>query len=101
MTQPSKEIDIKKLYLMTFSGAKFLITQQQADKITELINQGAKVIKITENDFMGVSDFRGIYNAEVVEDELRRKQGQWKCEYGNWHEKGQECGCAIAKQYGL
>jgi len=101
MTQQSKELDIKKLYLITYSGAKFLITNEQADKIVSLINAGAKVIKISENNYMGVSDFKGIYDSKNIEDDLRRKNGQWKCEYGTWHDKGQECGCGIAKQYGL
>ena len=101
MTQQSKELDIQKLYLLTHSGVRFLITKEQADKITDLINKGAKIIKITDKDLMGVSDFRGIYSAVAVEEELRRKNGERKCEYGTWHQKNEECGCGIAKQYGL
>jgi hypothetical protein len=28
-----------------------------------------------------------------MEDYTRRKNGQWKCKYGNWHDKGEKCNC--------
>lgn len=50
-----------------------------------------------ENCFMTTSceDFMN----KDIKKEKEDNKGKWKCEYGHWHERGQECGHALAKTY--
>lgn len=43
---------------------------------------------------MNTADMVGIYLPEDMEDMKRRKNGEWVCNYGRWHQRKQECGCA-------
>lgn len=40
----------------------------------------------------------GIFTPEVVEERLRRKNGQWKCQKNQWHDRGQQCHCREYKE---
>jgi len=38
-------------------------------------------------------DCSGIYEAIDIEDMYRRKNGQWQCKHGGWHDRDEECDC--------
>ena len=37
----------------------------------------------------------GLFEPETVEDRKRLKLGQWKCQKGTWHDRGQKCECVM------
>lgn len=43
-------------------------------------------------------DIIGIFSAKTMEEQIRRKNGEWKCKFGNWHKKGQDCTCQEKKE---
>lgn len=53
-----------------------------------------------ENCFMTTSceDFMNREQKEIREKEKEDHKGKWQCEYGHWHEKGQECGHGLQRQ---
>jgi len=46
---------------------------------------------------MNTADIVGIFMPEDIEDMKRRKNGQWKCQKGSWHDKFQECSCKVVE----
>jgi len=38
-------------------------------------------------------DVVGVFNAQDLDELKRRKQGQWKCKYQNWHLRDEICDC--------
>ncbi|NCD07234.1 MAG: hypothetical protein EOL97_14060 [Spirochaetia bacterium] len=70
------------------------IDEEVADKIEESLKQGnsGRFIKV-EGNLLNVVDITGIYTPKALDEYTREKNGEWKCKYGNWHKKGQECEC--------
>jgi len=57
-----------------------------------LKNNGKGFVEIG-NEMINTADVVGIFEANTLEEVTRRKNGDWKCSFGNWHERGQKCGC--------
>lgn len=43
------------------------------------------------NELINKSDITGVFSANTMEEKTRQKNGQWKCQYGVWHEKFDKC----------
>jgi hypothetical protein len=71
----------------------------EADKLEPFISaiEKNKFVRI-ENQVINTADVVGIFEPATMENLTRRKNGQWKCEFGIWHEKGQRCECAYNKR---
>jgi len=46
-----------------------------------------------EGQLINRSDISGVFDALTMEERTRRKNGQWKCDYNEWHDKGSKCYC--------
>lgn len=42
---------------------------------------------------VNTADVVGVFEAATMSDYTRRKNGQWKCNEGGWHEKNTKCDC--------
>ncbi|MDE2016024.1 MAG: hypothetical protein KGI72_05875 [Patescibacteria group bacterium] len=56
-----------------------------------LLGKGG-VAKIGE-DLINLADIVGIFSASTMDSVTRRKNGEWKCKNGKWHDKGTKCDC--------
>jgi len=70
---------------------------KEEERLNDLIkklsfNQKVGFIKI-DGELINSADIIGIFSGQTMEDYTRRKNGQWKCKYGNWHDKGEKCNC--------
>lgn len=68
----------------------------------ERVEEFQKTISNTQNRFVKIGsqlvnpfEILGVFTPDAMEDRQRRKNGQWKCLQGNWHEKGVGCGCPV------
>lgn len=43
------------------------------------------------------ADVVGVFKADTMSDLTRRKNGQWKCQHGNWHDRNEKCECISAE----
>ena len=48
---------------------------------------------------INTADIIGIFNAGIMEGITKRKNGEWKCRYENWHQRGERCFCGEMKKY--
>lgn len=46
-----------------------------------------------EGRTLNTVEITGVYFPEDIEDMTRRKNGQWKCLAGEWHERNMRCEC--------
>jgi hypothetical protein len=69
----------------------------ESDRLSGLVNalQNIKESKFIEYDgqLINTADITGIFNAETMAEYTRRKNGDWKCDQGNWHQRGEKCKC--------
>lgn len=74
------------------NGAEIWVEEEKIRSLFEnlqLLNKH-RFIKIGD-EIVNTADIIGILSAETMEEIERRKMGQWKCKYGFWHQKGEEC----------
>jgi hypothetical protein len=58
-----------------------------------------RFIRIDEQ-IINTADIVGIFTPKTMESMTRRKNGQWECKYGNWHEKREPCECSMTAKDG-
>jgi len=72
---------------------------KESDRLTDLSRKllgGQKIgfVQI-DDELFNSADVVGIFSANTMQNMTRRKNGQWECQYGNWHDKGQKCECKV------
>ena len=85
------EITDKNFIILIRGGYKIYITEIQMNAIKDSLEKGKGFIYLDKGLF-NASDIVFILSAGEVEKDDRVKRGEWKCEYGEWHERGQQCG---------
>lgn len=67
----------------------------EADKMESLMSilkdKNAQQFIQIGDEIINRSFIVGVFKAKTMEDVTRRKNGQWKCKYGFWHERGEQC----------
>jgi len=80
--------------LLTKQGIEIWISNDQAIKISQLMNMGDHKNIDIEEEIVSIHNIEGIFNADRIYEQRKRKAGQWQCEYcKRWHSKFEECGC--------
>ncbi|HOM27373.1 MAG TPA: hypothetical protein PKV21_07700 [bacterium] len=95
----TKEIVKEQKVIILKSGVYLYIDKERADKIINLIEK-RRFINIDGN-LINTSDISGIFNIKEIEENIRRKNGQWKDKNGIWRNKGDTicpiCGNVVPK----
>ena len=88
--------------LMCVSMRNGIEVWKEEDRMINLIEElvGGKVgfIKV-DNLLINSVDITGIFDPETMQDQTRRKNGQWKCRHGTWHQKEEKCSCGDLERY--
>ena len=66
---------------------------KEADRLKGIDFEGVKFLEI-DGEMLNTADIVGVFKAQNVEDMRRRKNGEWKCDWDRWHQRGGRCGCA-------
>lgn len=87
--------------LVLRNGYKTYLSQSEYDEIKAKLRSGADLIIIGENTpnekMFSKLAILFVLNAPDVEKEDREKRGEWKCDYGHWHKRGEQCGHMLVK----
>ena len=82
------------------SGAEIWVDSKRLEPIEQLLLSGkAPKFLFIDGQFINTFELEGIFSPTIMEERTRRKNGQWKCRYDEWHERGQICGCAEVRRY--
>lgn len=70
------------------------LDKDKAEKLQAILVNitGHKFIQ-TETATINTADIIGIFKPQEMSELIRRKNGGWKCRWGNWHDKDQKCAC--------
>lgn len=71
----------------------------------ERVQQLEEALKNPNNRFLKINgqlvntfEIIGVFTPKMIENRVRYKNGQWECEQGKWHERGQQCQCIEYKE---
>jgi hypothetical protein len=79
------------------NGIEIWIDEEKFNQKEEALKT-ERFIKIGEN-IINTADIMAVVSPNVLEETTRRKNGQWKCKHGTWHERGEQCACEEFKKY--
>ena len=63
---------------------------KEEDRINKINLEGVKFINI-DGEIINTADISGIFKASTMEEQTRRKNGEWKCQQNYWHNRGEKC----------
>jgi len=49
-------------------------------------------------EFVNTSHILGVFTSQQMDALTRRKNGQWFCDRGTWHNKGEKCDCPTKQE---
>ncbi len=85
----------KKLYCVVIrNGIEIWVDESFAERLKfALAKLSGHSFVPFENRILNTADITGVFTAEDMEEYRRRKNGQWKCNKGKWHDKADHCEC--------
>lgn len=96
----NKSITKELKCLVLKNGIEIWKEKEKFDALIEVLKNGKNGFVKIDDELINVNDIVGIFSPKTIEDMIRRKNGQWKCNYGKWHDKGEKCKCKIEKLSG-
>jgi len=84
-----KQLTKELMCILIMGGPQIWIERDKLPQLKQLIE--AKKTFEFEGELINPSNISGVFNAKTMEEVTRRKNGQWKCDYGFWHKKFEEC----------
>ena len=88
------EIANKQKCIFIRNGIEIWIDEKKANVIETDLLRGISNNFIKAGDrIINVKEVVGIFSPEDLDDLKRRKNGQWKCEFSVWHQRGEHCNC--------
>ena len=87
----TQELSKNLMCIKMRSGIEIWIEKEKAQKLIDLLGTTKTKFVEIENEIINSVDIEGVFSPKTIEDLTRRKNGQWKCSYGYWHNRGEEC----------
>lgn len=81
------------------NGVEIWVDLDKADQIEQVLVdlKNHSFIRF-EGRYINTADCSGVYLPEDMDDMKRRKNGQWKCKAGNWHDRFEDCVCLSVEE---
>lgn len=94
MNNLSKEL----MCIQIRSGVEIWLERERAENFIKALSMpNAPQFVEVDGNMINRADVVGIFGAANMEDSTRRKNRQWQCKIGTWHEKNQECSCDLTR----
>lgn len=87
----SKEITDKTWGLATRSFGIIWLTESQAKLVQEAIKRQLEYIELVGVTVMK-GDIAGLATGDRLKSVERTRRGDWECDHGHWHTRGEQCG---------
>ena len=90
----NQELSKNLVCICVRNGVQIWIEKERAENLRNVLNKLEKHHFIEfEKEFINTADIIGIFSPESMDELTRRKNGQWKCKTGFWHDRGKKCAC--------
>jgi len=78
------------------NGIQIWLEQDRVENLKANLKKLEKstFIELPGGQVVNSADLTGIFSAKDIEELTHRKNGEWKCRYGNFHQKYEKCECA-------
>lgn len=86
-----KQITDKTHLIVLMGGMRIWINEKEYQEIKKEI-YGRKAFVEIEGNIINTNSILYAGSRIGIDEADRIKRGDWKCQYGFWHTKGQECG---------
>lgn len=82
-------------------GVEIWVEKERVEQLEKILTSSDRhgFIKFGD-EVVNTADVVGIFTPATMEEVTRRKNGEWKCKQGNWHERREKCGCKESKLTG-
>ena len=96
----TQDLAKKQKCILMRSGIEIWIDEEKADAIESiLLNLKESKFIIIEGRTFNTADISNILFPIDMEEQAHRKNGEFKCKYGNWHAKFEQCACGELERY--
>lgn len=86
------EVSKSLVCVVVRGGIEIWLEDDKATQLkTALESQSCPQFLRFNGQFLNKSDITGIFDALMMEEKTRIKNGQWKCAGGSWHERFKRC----------
>ncbi len=89
----TQEITNPQVCVLVRGGLELWIDAEKMDGLKQTLNDASKKFININGQLVNPFEILGVFTPDAMEDRQRRKNGQWKCLKGNWHDKGNVCAC--------
>ena len=89
-----KSLSGKTYGILLRRGQVIYITEDQADKIQHAMEGNLDIVAL-EKETISLKAVDAVLKLDSFERVEKERRGDWKCEYGHWHQKGEKCGHGI------
>ena len=87
----TKALSTKNYVLVLFDKSRFFLDESEAERAKSALKGGAKYIEIGDSLVMSSAISR-LVSGENYDEGEKIRRGEWKCQYDEWHTRGQQCG---------
>lgn len=94
-----KEVSKKQMVILMRSGVEIWVDDERAKKLQQLLkNLSVNIFIDFDGRSFNTADITGVFTPQDLEDLKRRKNGQYKCQWGIWHDRQEVCNCKAEKE---
>lgn len=86
-----KEISTRHYVCILKDGSRFFLEDEDAERLRLAIRSGSQFLEI-EDSLVASSEFSRLISSENYQETEKIRRGEWKCRFGFWHHRGEECG---------
>lgn len=82
----------REMCVVIRGNIEFWVSKDRADRLEKALKSPTlpRFIQIGDQH-VNTYEIVGIFTPEAIEEKRRRANGQWTCQWGKWHERGQVC----------
>ena len=88
------EITKPQLCIYQRNGIEIWVDKEKAMAIAQDLESFTGKFISVEGRVLNVMDIVGIYKPVDLDEKKRRDRGQYKCDFGEWHDRTEICDCA-------
>lgn len=82
---------LPQVCVMVRGGLELWVDESKREIVErELQNSQQRMIRIS-GELVNKAEVIGVLSASAVEEMRRRKNGQWTCKWGKWHDRKEVC----------
>lgn len=84
------------------SGVEIWVEEERGVKFMALLSSAnAPQFVEYEGRLINKADVVGVFKPSDMEASVRRRNGEWTCQLGSWHSKGEKCQCITKSEKAL